>query len=494
MSEQPPDNIARHTVKGSAYSVGASAVTIGLGFVRATLMARLLADNPEYFGITTLALFYLGLASQFGRFGTSSAFLHHKEGGEAARATYFTLSLALKLGSMLLLAAVIPFITPFYADMPQLGWVILAYLGIELLRTFNDTQITMLSKDLAFGRLALANMAGSVARLIVGPGLAWWGAGLWSIVGEALSGVLARGLLIGLVYRPWRPRLGWDRQLVRWFWDYGVKVWWSTNLSFLLDRFDDFWIGTLPALGGVALGYYSRAYEFARYSRRVVANPVLSVFFPTFAHLQDDRLKLSRAFFRATSLMVRAGCLFTLVFILTAPEFIRIFLGEKWLPMRLTFQLMIVYTLLDPLSMAARNLLMAAGHPAVILRARVLQAALFIPAVIGLAALWGIEGVALAADVMILAGALVLFRHTHQVVDYSSRALWGWPLLALAVTAGVTLLLNPLWAGMPLWVAFAGKLTFIPLLFGGLLWLTEREQLLTGWSMIRGMLWKKRKA
>src|SRR5690606_28345597 len=107
--------------------------------------------------------------------------------------------------------------------------------------------------------------------------------------------------------------------------------------------FDDWWVGTF--LGSNPLGFYSRAYEFARYPRRAIANPVLSVFFPAFAQLQDDRERLSRAFFRPTSLMVRAGGLLSLIFVSVAPEFIRIFLGEKWIPMQLAFQLMIVYTL-----------------------------------------------------------------------------------------------------------------------------------------------------
>ncbi len=488
MTAEPPAGIARHTVRGSFYSVAASAITIGLGFARATLMARLLADNPEYFGVTTLALFFLGLASQMGTIGVNSAFIQQKETEERSRATYFTLSLVLTVGSMLLLAVFLPLISSYYKEMPQLGTVLLAYIGVELLRSFNSTQTTMMSKDLAFGRLSLVDVISSITMTLVGPGLAWLGAGVWSIVGERASGALARGVMIGLVYRPWRPQLAWDRQRVRRFWDFGVKVWWSTNLTFLLDRFDDFWIGTLPSLGAISLGYYSRAYEFARYPRRVIANPLLSVFFPTFAHIQDDRLKLSRAFFRATSLMVRTGALFSLIFILTAPEFIRIFLGEKWLPMLLTFQLMIVYTLLDPLSLAAQNLLMATGHPDRVLRVRIAQALVFVPAVIGLAGLWGIEGVALAANLMILIGAVLLFRQIHGVVDYSDRTLWLWPLIGVLITGGVVMALSPLWAGMRLWAAFVVKLFVIPTLFGLLLWITEKDQLIVGWRMVWSLL------
>ena len=110
------------------------------------------------------------------------------------------------------------------------------------------------------------------------------------------------------------------------------------------------------------LGFYSKAYEFSRYSRRVVATPIISVFFPTFAAIQDDRLKLSRAFFRATSLMIRAGAFFSLLIVLLAPEIFTLFLPDVWQPMLLTFQLMMVYTLLDPITLAPHRLLLATGR------------------------------------------------------------------------------------------------------------------------------------
>ncbi|GAB4581821.1 MAG: lipopolysaccharide biosynthesis protein [Anaerolineales bacterium] len=484
----PPGDMARHTVKGSAYSVTASAITLGLGLVRKFLMLRWLL--PEMVGVGAAALLLLDLATQIGTIGIHSAYVHHKQADEKVRATYFTLNLALTAVSLLILGLFLPLIARLYPQYPQLSAVVLAYMGIEVLKTLNMPQMTMMSKNLAFGRLAAVDVVSSIGMTVVGPTMAWMGWGVWSIVGENLSGVLVRGAMLWGVYRPWRPRLGWNREVVRWFWEYGIKAWWSTNLTYVLNNFDELW--TSSFLGPVPLGLYANSFDFASYSRKVIATPILSVFFPTFAHLQSDKLRLSRAFFRATSLMVRAGCLFSLVFILSAPEFIRI-LGEQWLPMQTTFQLMIVYTLFDPLSLAAQNLLMATGLPGAVLRARIVQTIIFIPAVIVLSMVAGIEGVALATDLMILVGALLLFRATYRVADYSSRALWLWPLVAMGLTAGVVIGLNPVWATLNLWMAFLGKLLLIPAVYGGLLLLTEREQLLTGWHMLWGMVrpkWK----
>lgn len=484
MSTSNTDNVARQAVGGSLYSIAASVVTLSLGFVRAVVMARLLL--PEHFGVTTLALFYLNLASQLRAIGVDNALIHRKDPDDDVLATYFTMRMGQIAVSVILLLTLIPLLSRLHPDFPLLPTVLLAYTGIGIVKGFNTVQTTILSKRMAFRQLALTDVISSITMTVVGPGLALLGFGVWSIVAELGSGMISRAISVWVFYRAWRPRLGWHIQIARWFWNYGTKIWVSANVTFLLDRFDDWWIGAY--LGSNPLGFYSRAYEFARYPRKAIANPVLSVFYPAFAHLQDDRQRLSRAFFRPTSLMVRAGALLSLILILIAPEFVELLLGERWLPMVLTFQLMIAYTLLDPLVVAASNLLAAVGHPGMIARTRIIQALVFIPAVAVLGPRFNIEGVAIAADLMVFVGALLLFRHTRKIVDYSHRTLWFWPVIGILLTGGLTIALAPLLQGYSLWVALASKVVFIASVYLGLLWLTERRQLLIGWRMIWGLV------
>jgi PST family polysaccharide transporter len=471
-------------VEGSLYSVGASAVTLSLGALRMVLMARLLL--PEHFGLAALAIFFVNLAARLRDIGLDQALLHRKEAGRRVLATYFTARLGIDGISALIVAALAPFIGLAYPTFPGLTPVLFAFIGINLLNTLTTVQGTILNRSLKFKPLAWTDVLASIVMTLVGPFMAWQGWGVWSIVGEQLSGMLARAVALWLPQGAWRPRLGWDSQIARWFWRYGIQVWRGGLLNYFLDTFDDFWTGT--SLGALQLGFYSRAYEFARYSRRVVATPLLSVFFPTFARLQEDRLRLSRAFFRSTSLVLRLGSWLSIVLVLSTPEAIRLVIGPRWLPMALTFQLMVLYTLLDPMALSASNLLMAAGKPEAVVRARLIQVLVFLPAVVLLAAVAGINGVAVAADLMILVGTLLLYRRIRTEVDYSPRALWLWPLVASAVTVGVVLLASPLWAPMPDWLALAVKSGLATLLYGGILWMAEREQFVTGGRMIWSLL------
>ncbi|MCP4165714.1 MAG: oligosaccharide flippase family protein [Chloroflexi bacterium] len=478
------DDIAARAVSGSAYSAAASLITWTLGAVRLVLLMRLLF--PSDFGVYTQAFLFLRIASQLSNFGFNRALIHRKEISESILATYFTLRVLFLGGALLLLALLTPAISQNYPDMPQLGAVVLVLIALEPLHLLNNVQTTILSKQLEFRRLALANIAASIAMTVLAPAAAWLGLGVWSLVIEHVTGYVARTPVLWTSAKRWRPHFGLNRSIARWFLHFGSRLWISVNLVFVLDRFDDFWIGR--QLGKTQLGYYSRAYEAARYPRRLVANPLLDVFFPTLARLQDDRARLSRAFFRVTSVMVRFGGWVSLIAVLAAPELVLLLFGERWLPMTRAFQFMVIYTLLDPLALSASNLLTAIGYPGIVSRTRIVQFIIFVPAVILLGTVAGIEGVALAADLMVLVGAIILFVYSRKYTDYSSKALWLWPIVAVLVTSACMIVLQLLWQGVSPILSLLLKIMLISLFYGGILWLTEREQLRNGFQMLWGML------
>jgi O-antigen/teichoic acid export membrane protein len=475
-------DIASRAVRGSFYSLTAAGVTITLGFARSVLLARLLL--PEHFGVVTLAMFYVALAAKLQALGLDQALIHRQDTDETIRRTYFTLRIGTVLLSSLLVVAAAPVLGYLYPAMPLLAWVLLALIGVEIVKSLSTVQETMLGKDLAFRQLAITDVVASVVMTAVAPFLAWLGWGVWALVAEQASGILARLGMTWGIFRRWSPHVGWDRAAVRWFWEYGKPTWGASNLNLLLDRFDDFWIGT--TLGKTPLGYYSRAYEFARYPRRVVADSLVSVFNPVFARLQKDRLHLSQAFYRTAYIILRSGFLISGAFALVMPEFIHVVIGDQWAPMLLTFRLMLIYTLLDALLMMGGNLLFAIGRPHLVQRTTMVQALFFIPAVVLGAQFWGINGVALAADGMLVLGGMVLYRYLRQVVDFSLLRLVLWPTLALGVAWSAGLVLEAGWQVTGAWEMAIGKLVLFSGLYLTLLLALERGDALQGfrWAWV----------
>jgi O-antigen/teichoic acid export membrane protein len=152
--------------------------------------------------------------------------------------------------------------------------------------------------------------------------------------------------------------------------------------------------------------------------------------------------------------------------VLIAPEFVYYLLGEKWLPMVFTFQLMVVYCLFDPLLVTASNLLTACGVPQKMTRVRVAQLVFFVPAVVVGAALWQINGIALAADGMLLVGLVGVFRMIRAFVDISLRKLFLAPTLGLLAGGAAFLLASYFFQaqGRLLWAVVKGLVFAIPFL------------------------------
>ncbi len=425
--------VTREAVRGSLYSVGASAITVSLGFVRAVLLARLLL--PDYFGVVALATFFVMLSARLRSLGFDRALIHKQATDGPVFETYAALKMGIVLITTTLFLAISPFIAHFYPDRPHLLPVMVLIALVMTLAAFNQIQETALQAQLRFREIALVNVIAATTMTVIAPLVAWWGGGVWSLVAEQASGILVRGFLVWGPFRaaPFRPRV--HRDIARWFWEFGKANWVGANVGYLLDRFDDFWVGT--TLGNTPLGYYNRAYEFARYPRRLLANSLLTVMAPVFARFQEDRQRLSAAYFRVMSLLVRVGVFVGGFMVILAPEFIWWGLGAKWWPMMRTLQFMVVYVMLDPLLLTSAHLLLAVGDPRALARVRVLQMAFFIPAVIVLAARWGIEGVAVAADAMLIVGWLLLDRSLRRYVDFSLTRMWGIPLIGLGLGMGL---------------------------------------------------------
>jgi O-antigen/teichoic acid export membrane protein len=472
VSAPSPQAVAQRAVKGSLYNLSVSGVTVVLGFVRAVLLARLLL--PEHFGIVTLALFYVALVAQLQSFGFEQALISLQRDDETTRGTYFALRLAGTVGCLVLIAPLALILSHLYPTMPGLGWATIALGGIHAGLAMAYVHETFLRRDLAFRQLAMTDLVASIAMTIVAPLLAWMGFGLWALIAEQGSGTLTRLAMNWLVFRRWTPRLSWDNAVASRLWAYGKHLWAAGNLIFLNDRFDDFWTGS--RLGGAALGFYSRAYEFAHYPRRVVVNPLLGVMLPTFARLQDDRLRLSQAFFRSAHLILRTNCLVSIGFGLVIPEFVALVIGPQWTPVIWTFRLMVVYALLDAMMLMGQALVQAVGQPRVMTVAVAVQTIVFIPLVIVGAQTWGINGVALAADVMMVVGIVVLYRGVQRLVDFSTGGLVMWPLAAVVVGVSAATILEMVPPTDNPWAMGAVKLVAFAALYGGILVAAERHQ------------------
>jgi O-antigen/teichoic acid export membrane protein len=426
------------------------------------------------FGAYALASSIVALSYVLPNFGMGGAFLHRapetEDEGEAA-AVHFTLKCLFTLAWAGALAV---YALTFTSGLTRTALLVVT--GTSAGIALTQTPRLILTRRVVHRRLALLDLVTTLCAALVAIILAWRGQTLWALLATNVV-ALALNLLFLYLWRPvWRPRFAWSSQRVRYFLGFGSRNFVAVALLRALDRVDDLWTGLW--LGEMALGFYSKAYQFATYPRAVLAGPVNQVAGGTYAELKGDRRRLSMAFYRTNAVLVRSGFLLAGVLALVAPEFIRLFLGEKWLPMLDAFRLMLVFTLLDPIKVTVANLFVAVGRPELVVRARAVQLIVLLASLFVLGSRWGIAGVALSVDLMLVVGIVLLLWQSRSYVSFSTRRLFAVPSLALLLGLPSALACAQLaaYAGSD-WATAATKIVVLTAVYALILVLFERREL-----------------
>jgi O-antigen/teichoic acid export membrane protein len=460
--------------------MGVSAATAVLLLIRTTLLTRWVA--PESFGIYTLAFAIVAGSSSVATFGLSRAFLHRSSQSrdeERAASTHFTLHTCFSVIWFVILVTS----TLLFAQ-GELSTALIVLASSILVIFLTQTPRSILVRRVQHRRLALLTLTYVLLSTVVALPLAWKGAELWALLAtDMVAMVVHVGFLYG--WRPvWRPRFSWHADAVRYFIRFGSQNVLADLSSQLLNRLDDIWCGAY--LGQTSLGHYSRAYAFSNHPGRLIASPVNAVVGGTYAELKDDRVRLSKAFFRVTAFLVRSGFLLACVLFLVMPEFIALFLTDAWWPMLPAFRIVVIFMLLRPIAETTADLFVAVGNPRKIVHVRLIQLLVLVVSLYVFGMEGGVAGVAVAVVVMLTTGIVLLLSGSRQYVDYSMTRLFLVPVVALGLGLSVPYLV----LGLTGATAGPGATLVLKLaLFGTtymVIWLTlERNEVKRMWSAIR---------
>jgi O-antigen/teichoic acid export membrane protein len=464
--------LAKRSVTAVAWNIPANLITLPILLLRGILLSRLLPVPT--FGVYAFASSIVVLSALLADFGVGSALLHRapetEDEGRAA-AVHFTLKLLL---TVVWLALIVPATLLFAGGELRLALLVLA--AAASVRHLLSTPGVLLVRRVVHRRLALIQLAEGLLTTVVAVTLAYRGAGLWTLLAIDSTGIGVRAALL-YGWRPvWRPRLLWAPDVARYMLRFGSRTMVADFLVRAIDRTDNLWVGTY--LGDAALGIYSRAFTFAAYPRRLLAASVDTVAGGTFAELKGNRYTLSRAFFSSSAFLVRTGFLMTGALNLIAPELILALLTERWLPMVTPFRLMLVFALIDPLRNVTASLFTAVGEPERIAWTRAVQLAVLVAGLFFFGLRWGVNGAAVAINVMLLVGTSLFLWQARRFVDFSLPRLFGAPLLAVVLGFAAALAAGQLVGDQRYWLPALARLLAYSATYLLVLLALEREPLL----------------
>lgn len=424
--------LAKRTFTSGSWKIGSNTINLVIVFIRSIVLARLLP--VEIFGVFAFASSITRLSVILTDFGISGAFVHRSpetEDIDQAAAVQFTFRIILTLAW----AGVLFLGTFLFTEANSLLRTALICLVVVLSITqLTSTPNLILLRKVQQRRKAVIEIIVTIIATPLMIWLAWRGAALWALLAGEVVGV---GVTMLMLYgwRPvWKPKFSLDRHVMSYYFNFGKRNFLNAILNHSLDRLDDIWVGTF--LGETAMGFYSKAYSLATYPRKILANPINWVIGGAFAELKGKRNSLSRLFRLVNLVLVRSSFFLAGLLAWIAPEFIEVFLGEKWLPMLTVFRLMLVFTLFDPMKlMIASVISLAGGEPQIVVKARLYQLATMILGILILGPLLGINGVAIAVNMMLVAGIVILLFKVRIFVDYSIKEIFVVPLIALLLSS-----------------------------------------------------------
>lgn len=418
--------LGQRAVRGTAIVLISSYTNMAVGFVTTIFLTRLLA--PDDFGVMALAGFFYALLDLRNKMGLDFAFIHRQPTTEELTATHFALQLALSLGTLIVALIAVPLLGLFgYGD--QVRWVIVALAGIGIAEAAGTTPRLFLEKELAFARSTLAITSSLILANALAVFLAWRGAGLVSLIVQVGANAIFSTAGLWAMSRL-RLSPAFSRQLAGWMLRFGLAVAVGSIATVVLLNYDYFLVGTFVSAS--ALGYYERAYKVATWPTGIVTHVVSRAAFPTYAKVQHDRERLSQAFGITLWLITMVALPAAMGLFVTAPDFIQLLFGERWLPSAPLLRVLVLVALLRPLLDDTGALFNAIGKPRRISTVLALQATSLILLGTPLTLAFGVTGTAIGVGLAFLIGIILDYRFVAQEVVLNVRTAFGTPAAGLA--------------------------------------------------------------
>ncbi|HEU4562158.1 MAG TPA: lipopolysaccharide biosynthesis protein [Longimicrobium sp.] len=321
-----PAALGAHAARGVRWSYLSALANVVLQIGLASVMARLV--GPQAYGLVAVGTVALRFASYFSDLGIGSALVQKRELERAEIRAAFASSLGVGALMYALTFLAAPLAAAFFR-MPDLT-AVLRVLGLTVLvGAVGSTAQNLLRREMRFRALAVIDLVSfAVGYGVVGIGLALRGAGVWALVGSALTqAVLGRVLCFAAVRHPLALSFRWST--VRPLYAFGSRVSLLGLMEFVGVNLDTLVIGRWA--GPVALGFYNRGNMLAALPMMQFTDAVARVLLPTFGRLQDERERLRGGYLVSIALIASVVIPLACGLAAASRELVLVVLGPSWI-------------------------------------------------------------------------------------------------------------------------------------------------------------------
>ena len=382
--------LSHQVVKGSFWVFSLRVVRQLFGLVRLIILARILAPND--FGLMGIALLAMATIEKISQTGFQAALIQKKEDIKSYLNSAWTVLILRGFILFGILYIIAPYAATFFNTIEAKP--IIQVIGFSVLfQAFTNIGVIYFHKELEFNKEFIYQFAGTLVDFVVAVSSVLILRNVWALVFGLLAGNATRCFVSYLIH-PYRPRLSSDFGKAKKLFGFGKWVLGSSILGILITQGDDIFVGKL--MGATALGFYQVAYRISNMPAIEITHVISRVMFPTYSKLQDDIPKLREAYLKVLQFTVFLSFPITGLIYVLAPDFTRILLGEKWMPIVSAIQVLVFAGLVRSIAASTGPVFYAVGKPKVDTRWQI--ARLFVLAILiyPFTIIWGIVGASIA--------------------------------------------------------------------------------------------------
>lgn len=409
------DNLSARVARSGAWVFAMRFVHQVFYLGRLIILARLLA--PRDFGLMGIALLTMMTLETFSQTGFQEALIQKKENTKDYLDAAWTVSIVRGIILFSLIVLIAPLISRFFETPAAKGVVQAIGLAI-LIQAFTNVGVVYFQKELEFNKQFIYITAGTVTDFVVAVTAAILMRSVWALLFGLLSGKLVQAI-ISYIIHPYRPKFSSDFHKARELFGFGKWILGSTVLVFLVTQGDDLLVGKV--LGATMLGFYQMAYKISNTPATEITKLLSQLTLPAFSKIQADIIKLREAYLKVlkfTSFLTfpLTGIIFSL-----SPEFVRIFLGYKWMPMVPAMQALVLAGLLRAIISTTGPLFYSVGKPKIDTRCQVIRFIVLAICIYPLILRSGLVGASVAVILSVFISGVFFSIYAVQLISVSSK-------------------------------------------------------------------------
>lgn len=361
------ESLKQKTVKGVGWSFADNIANQGITFLVGLVLARLI--TPEEYGLIGIILIFVAVFDSIVNCGFSNALIRKNDADDRDYNTVFIVNMVLSIVLFIAFFFSARFIADFFGQ-PLLEPLTQVMGSIVIIHAFAIIQRTVLIKRIDFKTQTKASVISSVTSGIIGITMAFYGYGVWSLVGQQLSRALLNTICLW-IYSHWWPKLQFSWNSFRELFGFGWKLLVSSLIDTVWREIYQVVIGKCYA--PATLGQYTRAHQFGSIFSSNLNSVIQRVSYPVLSSLQNDKERMKEGYRRVIKVTMLVTFVLMLGLAAVAKPMIQVLVGDQWLVAAEFLPIICLQMMLYPLHSLNLNMLQVQGRSDLFLKLEIIK-------------------------------------------------------------------------------------------------------------------------